>query len=316
MSGAVLADAIVPFEDTAGGLADSLGEVRVLRAPEKAGAFVRRRGADLHVGDAVVLAGGSAYGLAAADGVMAALEDEGRGWPVGVGVVPIVPGAVIFDLGRGGDLRARPGAQSGRAAYEACTAAAVPLGSVGAGTGAVAGGLCGGVGAASLVLPSGATVAALVVVNSAGSVVDPTTGRLYALRTSLAQDGHREAPVSAEALDAYVLMQRERRAALEVGAATTLAVVVTDHALTKAQCTRLASIGHDGMARAIDPVHTMFDGDAVFALATGARGEPTPAQTFDLLEAAAGCVARAIGRAVLAAAPGGPAPTYAEMFGA
>ncbi|MCA1782491.1 MAG: P1 family peptidase [Dermatophilaceae bacterium] len=265
--------------------------------------------------DAVVLAGGSAYGLAAADGVMAALEDEGRGWPVGEGVVPIVPAAVIFDLGRGGDVRARPGAEAGRAAYAARSDECVPLGSVGAGTGAVAGGLRGGVGSASAVLPSGATVAALVVVNSAGSVVDPATGCLYALRQARPADHLHEVTVSAERLAAYQGMQRERRTALEVGAATTLGVVVTDYALTKAQCTRLATIGHDGMARAVDPVHTVFDGDTVFALATGSRPAPTRAESFDLLEAAAGCVARAIARAVSAATPGGPAPTYHEMLG-
>jgi len=265
--------------------------------------------------DAVVFAGGSAYGLAAADGVMAALENEGRGWPVAGGVVPIVPAAVIFDLARGGDVRARPGQSAGSAAYAARRAHGVPLGSVGAGTGAVAGGLRGGVGSASAVLPSGATVAALVVVNSAGSVVDPATGELYALRQALPADRLHEVTVSAERLAAYRSMQRERRAALEIGAATTLGVLVTDYTLTKAQCAKLAGIAHDGLARAIDPVHTMFDGDTLFGLATGARAAPTPAETFDLLEAAAGCVARAIARAVSAAVPGGPAPTYAELFG-
>jgi L-aminopeptidase/D-esterase-like protein len=265
--------------------------------------------------DAVVLTGGSAYGLAAADGVMAALEDEGRGWPMGAGVVPIVPAAVVFDLDRGAALRARPGADSGRAAYAARTTDSVPLGSVGAGTGAVAGGLRGGVGSASATLPSGATVAALVVVNAAGSVVDPATGELYALRHGVPADGLRSAPVSAARITAYQDLQRERRAMMEVGAATTLGVLVTDYSLTKAQCARLAAIGHDGLARAVDPVHTVFDGDTLFGLATGGRGAPTPGETFDLLEAAAGCVARAIGRAVCAASPGGPAPTYAEMLG-
>ena len=264
--------------------------------------------------DAVVLAGGSAYGLAAADGVMAALEQDGRGWPVGDGVVPIVPAAVVFDLGRGGDVRARPGRAAGEAAYAARRAQAVPLGSVGAGTGAVAGGLRGGVGSASAVLSSGATVAALVVVNSAGSVVDPATGELYAVRHAQPADRLGAAPVGADRLEAYRAMQRERRAALEVGTATTLGVLVTDHTLTKAECSRLAAIGHDGMARAIDPVHTMFDGDTVFGLATGTRGEPSPTEGFELLEAAADVLARAIARAVTEAASGGPEPTYREML--
>ena len=267
--------------------------------------------------DAVVLAGGSAFGLAAADGVMAALEADGRGWPVRGGVVPIVPAAVIFDLGRGSDGSAvtRPTAADGRAAYESRTSDPVTLGCVGAGAGAVCGGLRGGVGSASAVLPSGATVAALVVANPAGSVLDPVTGELYAARHALPEDDLHLGEVDEEALAAYREIQRERRAALEIGTATTLAIVVTDLALTKAECTRLATVGHDGLARAIDPVHTMFDGDTVFGLATGTRGVPSPLETYDLLEAAATCVARAIGRAARAAHPGGPAPTIGELLG-
>lgn len=264
--------------------------------------------------DAVVLSGGSAYGLGAAGGVMEALEKEGQGWPVPGGVVPIVPAAVIFDLGRG-DFGLRPGPSHGSLAFAARSSEPVALGSVGAGTGAIAGGLRGGVGSASAVLPSGATVAALVVVNSAGSVVDPRSGGLLAARLALAADSLPDWSVERDRLEAYLELLRERRAALEIGTATTIGVVVTDHVLTKAQCARLAGIGHDGLARAIDPVHTMFDGDTLFGLATGTRGAPTPAQAFDLLEAAAWCVSRAVGRAVAAGAPGGPAPTYAEMLG-
>lgn len=264
--------------------------------------------------DAIVLSGGSAYGLAAADGVMTALEQAGRGWPVPGGVVPIVPAAVIFDLGRG-EFAARPDARAGAAAFAARSTGPVPLGAIGAGAGAVAGVLRGGVGSASIVLPSGASVAALVVVNSAGSVVDPHTGELYASRHCLTADHLAGGPVPEEGLVAYRNLVSERRAALEIGTATTIGVVVTDYALTKAQCTKLAGIGHDGMARAIDPVHTMFDGDTLFGLATGARAAPTPAEAYDLLEAAATCVTRAVGRAIIAAAPGGPAPTYAELLG-
>lgn len=136
--------------------------------------------------DAVVLTGGSAYGLDAASGVMAWLEERGRGVPVGVDpahVVPVVPAACVFDLGRGGDFRARPDASFGRAAVEAAAASApgarVPEGCVGAGTGAAVGAMKGGVGTAAIVLDSGITVAALVVANAAGSVVDPETGVLY-----------------------------------------------------------------------------------------------------------------------------------------
>ena len=263
--------------------------------------------------DAVVLTGGSAFGLGAVGGVMDVLEQEGRGWPVPGGVVPIVPAAVIFDLGRG-DFSRRPGPRDGSLAYAARSTDLVPLGSVGAGTGAVAGGLRGGVGSASAVLPSGATVAALVVVNSAGSVVDLRSGELLAAGLADTADDLPRGAVERERLDADVELQRERRAALEIGTATTIGVVVTDYALSKAQCGRLAAIGHDGLARAINPVHTMFDGDTLFGLATGGRGEPTPAQSFDLFDAAAGCVARAVARAITAAAPGGPAPTYTEML--
>lgn len=251
--------------------------------------------------DSVVLAGGSAYGLAAADGVMAALEASGRGWPVSGGVVPIVPAAVVFDLGRG-EFGLRPGADDGRTAFAAAAGGPVELGAVGAGAGALAGGLRGGVGSASGVLPSGATVAALVVVNSAGSVIDPRTGELWAARHAVAADGLGEARLEGERLDAYRSAVAEQRAALEIGTNTTIGVVVTDYALTKAQCQKLAGIGHDGLARAIDPVHTMFDGDTLFGLATGGFDggrEPTPAEMFDLLEAAATCVTRAVGRAVL-----------------
>lgn len=267
--------------------------------------------------DAVVLAGGSAFGLAAADGVMAALEADGRGWPVTGGVVPIVPAAVIFDLGRGGDASSatRPTAADGRAAYAARTSDPVTLGCVGAGAGAVCGGLRGGVGSASAVLPSGATVAALAVANPAGSVLDPATGELYAARQARPEDDLDLGEIDEAALVAYRQIQRERRDALEIGTATTLAVIVTDLALTKAECARLATIGHDGLARAIDPVHTMFDGDTVFGLATGSRGAPSQLEAYDLLDAAAGCVARAIGRAARSAHPGGPAPTVGELFG-
>jgi putative pantetheine hydrolase len=258
---------------------------------------------------AVVLTGGSAFGLAAADGVMRCLADEGIGFPVGGPgeVVPIVPAAVVFDLGRGGDHRNRPDAAFGVEAYRAAAASAggeaVPLGIVGAGTGATAGQLKGGVGSASAVLSDGSTVAALVVVNPAGSVVDPATGELYAARFGL--DG--------EFGGLGVPDPDDLRTALDVGAAlpgaspahpvlaTTIGVIATDITLTKAQCAKVSGIGHDGMARAIRPVHTMFDGDTLFTLSTCARPSPDQAAFFTLLGAAGDCVTRAIGHAVLAA---------------
>ncbi|MFE5405726.1 P1 family peptidase [Streptomyces sp. NPDC056580] len=273
--------------------------------------------------DAVVLTGGSAYGLDAASGVMAWLEERGRGVPVGADpahVVPVVPAACVFDLGRGGNFRARPDAATGRAAVEAAAAnapgAPVAQGSVGAGTGAVAGGLKGGVGTASTVLDSGVTVAALVVVNSVGSVADPGTGVLYG---ELFQ-GRVEYPEARvhEAARGRLAEAATRNAPAPLN--TTLAVVATDADLTKAQAQKLAGTSHDGIARAVRPVHLLHDGDTVFALATGAR--PLGGRPLDLngvLAAGADAVTRAIVRAVRAAepfsGPGGAWPSYGELYG-
>ncbi|MFF8405666.1 P1 family peptidase [Streptomyces sp. NPDC015684] len=273
--------------------------------------------------DAVVLTGGSAYGLDAASGVMAWLEERGRGVPVGTDpahVVPVVPAACVFDLGRGGDFRARPDAAMGRAAVEAAAAsepgARVPEGGVGAGTGAVAGGLKGGVGTASTVLGSGITVAALVVANAAGSALDPETGVLYG---ELYQ-GRVEYPPER-------VHEAARRRLAEAAADnappplnTTLAVVATDADLSKAQAQKLAGTAHDGIARAVRPVHLLHDGDSVFALSTGARPlDAHPLALNEVLAAGADLVTRAIVRAVRAAGsvdgPGGVWPSYGELYG-
>ncbi|WP_432025400.1 P1 family peptidase [Streptomyces sp. 1222.5] len=273
--------------------------------------------------DAVVLTGGSAYGLDAASGVMAWLEERGRGVPVGTDpahVVPVVPAACVFDLGRGGDFRARPDAAMGRAAVEAAAAsepgARVPEGGVGAGTGAVAGGLKGGVGTASTVLGSGITVAALVVANAAGSALDPETGVLYG---ELYQ-GRVEYPRER-------VHEAARRRLAEAAADnappplnTTLAVVATDADLSKAQAQKLAGTAHDGIARAVRPVHLLHDGDTVFALATGTRPLGAhPLALNEVLAAGADLVTRAIVRAVRAAGsvegPGGVWPSYGELYG-
>jgi putative pantetheine hydrolase len=268
--------------------------------------------------DAVVLTGGSAYGLAAADGVMAWLEERGRGFRVGADaghVVPIVPAAALFDLGRGGDFRARPTPEFGRLAAEAATAGRpVPQGSAGAGTGAVAGGLAGGVGSASAVLPSGLTVAALVAVNSAGSVVDPVDGTLPGTRAGLPGEFDALRPPSREEAAAWEEAVRQGTRASPFH--TTLAVVATDAPLTPAQCVRLATSAHDGMARAVDPIHTYLDGDIAFALATGRTDLPAPAlpAVNGLLGVAAGVVSRAIAHAVLAATGRPGTPSYRETF--
>ncbi|HET7801165.1 MAG TPA: P1 family peptidase [Humibacillus xanthopallidus] len=260
--------------------------------------------------DAVVLGGGSAFGLAAADGVMEALAADGRGWPMAdppdaTRVVPIVPAAILFDLGRGGSWVNRPRAEDGRAAYAAATDAVVAQGSVGAGTGAKAGGLRGGVGSASVVLPSGATVAALVVVNAVGSAVDLETGLPYAVRLGLPGEfGHLQAPSQADlaAAQARSLAAVEAGEAAMPGLATTIGVIATDATLTKAQCQKMAGVGHDGLARAVRPVHTLFDGDTLFALATGSRPSPDLVEQTMVMEAGADCVARAVVHAMLAAA--------------
>lgn len=253
--------------------------------------------------DAVVLAGGSAFGLGSADGVMSGLWTDGRGWPVGPEphqVVPIVPAAILFDLGRGGGWRHHPGPEDGLAAYRAAEAGAVAEGAVGAGTGAMTGGLRGGVGSASVRLPSGATVGALVAVNAGGTAWDGT-GRLLAEPLLLPQDGGPLPEPDPAAVEEHRVALEALRAELRTGRATTLAVVATDARLSKAGCQLLAGVAHDGFARALSPVHTVFDGDAVFALSTGTGPEPDRFDLVDLQTAAADSVARAIARAVLAA---------------
>jgi L-aminopeptidase/D-esterase-like protein len=261
---------------------------------------------------AVVLSGGSAYGLAAADGVMARLEAAGVGFAVPGGLVPIVPAAVVFDLGRGGDFAARPDAGTGLAAYDAAVDGPVAQGVVGAGTGAVVGGLKGGVGTASAVLDGGAVVAALAVVNAVGSAVDPATGRLLGAR--FGEQGEFPATdADAGALDVLAAAAAPRPPA--PGTATTLAVVATDLTLDKAGCARLAGMGHDGLARALSPVHTAMDGDTIFGLSTAGRPAPELPQLVALQAAAADVVSRAVAHAVLAARTTGEWRGYADVVG-
>ena len=254
--------------------------------------------------DAVVLCGGSAFGLDAAGGVMRFLEEKGIGHQAREGMlVPIVPAAVIFDLDRG-EARGRVTEASG---YEACRLASggrVPMGNVGAGTGAVSGGLKGGVGTASEVLENGTTVGAIVVVNSSGSAVDTGTGGFYARNLEMdGEFGNLREDVPARFFPRANLMWRR-------GQHTTIGVVATDAGLTKAQATKVAQMAHDGLARAVYPSHTMFDGDTVFTIATGESGnvgedssdKRDRDRALSLLGAsAADAVARAIIHAILAA---------------
>ncbi len=274
---------------------------------------------------AVVLTGGSAYGLASADGVMRWLAERRYGLPVGAQpheVVPVVPAAVLFDVPMS-DWGNRPDASFG---YAACDAAGTDTreGNVGAGTGAVAGGVKGGLGTASAVLPGGATVGALVAVNSSGSPIDLDTGLPWTLDTQRAGDFGLRAPSDEDiAAGRERLRQRPSRHGGPAQAFnTTIGVVATDLALTKAECHRVAVTAHDGLARAIRPVHAMFDGDTVFALSTGARQpETSVAEVFaraklvdEICATAADVMARAIVRAILAAGPVGAVPSYFTSY--
>ena len=264
---------------------------------------------------AVLLAGGSAWGLDAATGVMQWLEQQGIGLDVKYGLMPIVPAAVLFDLPVG-DARIRPDAQAGYAACEASSAARPQEGNVGAGAGALVGKLYGiaramrgGVGSASITL-EGVTVGALVVCNALGDVVDPNSGQVIAgART---EDGNALLNVR------NAIIAGDPPRPLLAGTNTTIGVVATDAALTKAQAHRLAQVSHDGLARAINPVHTMSDGDTMFALGTGASGKEAGMMVLSTL--AAEVTARAVVRAVLAASGtawgGNHWPSAAELAGA
>ncbi len=257
----------------------------------------------------VLLAGGSAFGLDAAAGVMQYLEERGIGFDVQVTRVPIVPTAILFDL-RLGDARARPDA---RMAYAACQQAAdspIAEGSVGAGTGATVGKLYGigramkaGLGAAGLDLPGSVQVAALAVVNAFGDVCDPSTGRLLA--------GAREAPESLRLVDTAAAMRRGVTRQGYTAESTTLAVVATNARLTKAQATKMAQVAHQGLVRTIVPVHTTLDGDLVIGLATGM----VEADVDVLGLAAADAVAEAILRAATKATALGGLPAWADLQG-
>ena len=263
--------------------------------------------------DALVLSGGSAFGLDAASGVADALRAAGRGVDVGGQRVPSVPGAILFDLLNGGDKdwSENPYKALGRAALAAASED-FALGSVGAGTGATLADLKGGLGSASLVLESGHAVGALVAVNAVGSV---TYGDGFFWAAPWEMGGEFGGRGPGPGFDPAV----EPMTKLGARQATTIAIVATDATLTQAQATRLAVAAHDGMARAIHPSHTPYDGDLVFAAATGALPLIDPERDPLLLgHAAATCLARAIARSVYEAqpAPADTLPCWAAKFGA
>jgi L-aminopeptidase/D-esterase-like protein len=259
--------------------------------------------------NAIVLAGGSAYGLDAAQGAVKYLEERRIGWNVGAaGVVPIVPAAIVFDLGFGGDPRIRPTADCGYKAATSASNGAVPEGNVGAGAGATVGkmggprrAMKGGVGSASLSLPNGLIVGAIAAVNAVGDVIDPATGKVVAgIRT---EDGKRLEDVRAM-IRAGTL---SRAAAPRAGGNTTIAVVATNAKLSKADINRVALMADDGLARAISPSHTIGDGDTVFALATSRWTGEVNVSIIGAL--AADALAEAIVRAVSTAEPLGGLPS-------
>lgn len=289
----------------------------------------------VHQVQAICLTGGSAFGLAAADGVMHVLEERGLGFPVGGptgAVVPIVPTAVIFDLGRGGSFANRPDHSFGRRATEAAfrrTPQTFPHSAIGAGIGARAGGLQGGVGMASQIVDlsqvQGAhglmpgtepmVVSALAVVNAVGSVINPRTALPWE-EILLGDSPLLKSPSAADCrrLSRYLSSLAGQTAS---PLNTTIGVVATNAPLSKAECTKFAAVAHDGLARAIRPAHCMHDGDTIFGLSTSPTTGPfltnVPAIMNALLKAGAEAFATACTRAVIeASAVGGP-PSYRDL---
>ncbi|HEY6792398.1 MAG TPA: P1 family peptidase [Trebonia sp.] len=285
--------------------------------------------------NAIVLSGGSAYGLSAAHGVLTRLAALHRGVQVGPEpshVVPIVPAAILFDLGRGGVFGNYPGPDAGATAFDAALSPSpngpARPGNVGAGTGALAGQLKGGIGTASEVLAdsgttgAGITVAALAAVNAVGSVADHRTGLLHGAQFGLPGEFDWLLPPSPAELRASATLLDPRPRSDQRAAPrplnTTIGVVATDASLTKAQCAKLAGVAHDGLARAVRPAHSMFDGDTIFGLATGSGPVASPLEFHAILSAAADCFSRAVVHAALSASavttPAGSWPGYLDLF--
>ena len=241
---------------------------------------------------AVLLTGGSAFGLDASGGVIQFLEERGVGFPAGPVRVPIVPSAVIFDLGVG-DPKVRPDREMGYRACVNATSAQVEMGQIGAGTGATVGKepelqpSNGGVGSACRALKSGLVVGAIVVVNAVGNIVDPKTGEIVA--------GAKH-PETGEFVDIVkALFEQEEKDPFQIPSInTTIGVVGTNAALRPTEVTKIAQIAHDGLARTIRPVHTMFDGDTIFALSSGTHGAPVNTVGIIAAEVMAEAVCRAV----------------------
>jgi|DEB0MinimDraft_10_1074344.scaffolds.fasta_scaffold05121_2 L-aminopeptidase/D-esterase-like protein len=267
--------------------------------------------------DALCLTGGSAFGLRAADGVVDELADRGRGFRVGAEphqVVPVVPAAVIFDLERGGHFRHHPDAEFGRRAIKKASRTERRRGSIGAGIGAVAGGISGGVGMASATLilnnengePTQVTVAALCVVNARGSLINPLTARPWEAHPAVKN------PSANDRRELVRHLNDIETASLN----TTIGVVATDVRLDRPEATRLAMSTHDGLSRAIRPVHTLADGDTMFAMATGAIHLSLTERTIAvsrLSALAADVTALACVDALVHASPMATVPSYTSL---
>lgn len=308
-SGATVLTADAPFTASVHVMGGAPGTRETdLLAPDKSVAAI----------DAIALSGGSAFGLDACSGVMDGLRAQGRGFRVGSAVIPLVPGAILFDLLNGGakDWDENPYAALGRAAFEAA-APDFALGSHGAGTGALTAMVKGGLGSASLVLPDGTTVGALVAANPMGSVTTPGERHFWAAPFEVGDEFGGLGPDPASGLGRA--MHSRKMAAMQADAPeranTTIAIVATDAILSKAECQRMAIAAHDGIGRACVPAHSPGDGDLVFALSTGSLAPAAPERALTMLgHAASICLARAIARAVALArpAPGDLLPCWSE----
>lgn len=297
-SGATVLSAEAPFMASVHVMGGAPGTRETdLLAPDKSVARI----------DALVLSGGSAYGLDACSGVSDALRAAGRGYRIADAVIPIVPGAIIFDLLNGGDKDwlDNPYRALGRAAFDAA-GRDFALGTAGAGTGALTAMLKGGLGSASLVLPDGTTVGALVAANPMGSVTTPGDRHFWAAPFEIDGEFGGLGPDPSSGLGRQLESRKIRMMSAQAQdrANTTIAIVATDADLTKAQCQRMAVAAHDGIARATVPAHSPGDGDLVFSVSTGARPMAAPERDLTLLgHAAALCLARAIARAIYLARP-------------
>ncbi|MBN1682419.1 P1 family peptidase [Candidatus Bathyarchaeota archaeon] len=259
--------------------------------------------------NAVTLTGNSVYGLDSGVGVRKWLTEKGYGYPIGTLKVPIAPGAVIFDLNRG-KTKEHLNIESGYKACQNAISGKITEGNIGAGTGAVSGGLKGGVGTASEVLENGITVGAIAVINSAGKIFYPETGAIYARHLELGNEfGKLKSNI--------ILGTPTYSIPTSIGANTTIGVIATDAKLTKTQSNKIAQMAHDGIARAIYPCHTMGDGDTIFVMATGEKNlsnDKILREITLLGSVAADVFARAIVKGVLAADSVGKYKSYKDSY--